>query len=220
MTTSYSVYCNCKERMFPVLQCNVWPYRTAHRFVLLIWSPSWHFQSSGGSAVCGRFHPFSPHNLTDTQWPWHTAIYVRSPPDPAAKPRPRGATMSVHQGASEESTFWLLACSGALLSQRSVLVAAPCVLDTDTQRSLEAAQVRVVLGTQRRAATDELKTQRLQVRRAPLVQENRLIFFFFFREKKKRASSLWCQLEISSLLHFLFAWRNVGKTLYWNMERI
>lgn len=122
------------------------------------------------SAVCGRFHLFSPHNLTDTQWPWHTAIYVRSPPDAAAKPRPRGATLSIHQGASEESTFWLLACSGALLSQRSVLVAAPCVLDKDTQQSLQPTQVRVVLGTQHHAATDKLKTPRhLRVRRTLLV---------------------------------------------------
>lgn len=131
--------------------------------------------SSGRSAACGRFHLFSPHNLTDTQWPWHTAIYVRSPPDLAAnKPRLRGATMSVHQGASEESTFWLLACSGALLSQRTVLVAARCVLDKDTQRSLQPDQVRVVLGTQYQ--TDELKTMRhLRVRRALLVQANRQI---------------------------------------------
>lgn len=82
--------------------------------------------------------------------------------------------MSVHQGASEESTFWLLACSGALLSQRSVLVAARCVLDKDKQRSLQPDQVRVVLGTQYQ--TDELKTMRhLRVRRALLVQANRQI---------------------------------------------
>lgn len=122
-------------------------------------------------AVCGRLQFFSPHNLTDTQWPWHTAIYVRSPPDlAAAEPRPRQATMSVHQGASEESSFWLLACSGALLSQRGVLVAAPCVLDKDTQRSLQPAQVRVVLGTQYQAHRPKTP-HHLRVRRALLVRE-------------------------------------------------
>lgn len=89
--------------------------------------------------------------------------------------------MSVHQGASEESTFWLLACSGALLSQRSVLVAARCVRDKGTQQGLWPEQVRVVLGTHYQ--TDEPKTLRhLRVRRALLVQGNRqiipaLIFF-------------------------------------------
>lgn len=99
---------------------------------------------------------------------------MRSPPDlAAAEPRPRGATMSVHQGASEESTFWLLACSGALLSQRSVLVAARCVLDKDTLRSLQPAQVRVVLGTQYQASTDRLKTlHHLRVRHALLVRKS------------------------------------------------
>lgn len=81
--------------------------------------------------------------------------------------------MSVHQGASEESTFWLLACSGALLSQRSVLVAARCVLDKDTLRSLQPAQVRVVLGTQYQASTDRLKTlHHLRVRHALLVRKS------------------------------------------------
>lgn len=89
--------------------------------------------------------------------------------------------MSVHQGASEESTFWLLACSGALLSQRGVLVAARCVLDKDTQRSLQPAQVRVVLGTQYKASTDRLKTlPHLRVRRALLVRKSIESFVLFF----------------------------------------
>lgn len=115
------------------------------------------------SAVCGRFPLFSQHNLMDTEWPWLTAVYVRSPPD-------SGATATVQQGASEESTFWLLACSGALLSQRSVLVAAPCVLDKATQRILQPAQVRVVLGTQHRKSTERHQNlHHLRVGDAPLV---------------------------------------------------
>lgn len=123
------------------------------------------------SAVCGRFNAFSLHNLTDTQWPWHTAIYIRSPPDhTAASPRPHGATMSFQQGASEESTFWLLACSGALLSQRSVLVAAQCVVDKDKQQTLQPVQVRVVLGMHHQTSKDRLRgLHHLRVQHALLV---------------------------------------------------
>ncbi|KAI3376902.1 hypothetical protein L3Q82_000152 [Scortum barcoo] len=78
---------------------------------------------TGSSRLCGKFDNFSPHNFMDTQWPWHAAIYIRSPPDHGASTHgPSGATTSIQQGASEESTFWFLACSGALLTQRSVLV--------------------------------------------------------------------------------------------------
>uniref|UniRef100_A0A3Q3JMY0 Uncharacterized protein n=1 Tax=Monopterus albus TaxID=43700 RepID=A0A3Q3JMY0_MONAL len=71
-------------------------------------------------------------NLTDTPWPWHAAIYIRSPPDLT--------------GTSEESSFWYLACSGALLTQRSVLVTAQCVVDKDKQGPLHPAHMKVVIG--------------------------------------------------------------------------
>lgn len=96
--------------------------------------------------VCGKFSNFSPPNLTETQWPWHVAVYIRSPPDPSSTVRAPGAAMFVQQGDSEESTFWVLACSGALLSQRSILVAAQCVVDRDKQQTLQPAHVRVVMG--------------------------------------------------------------------------
>ncbi|XP_073319922.1 inactive serine protease PAMR1 [Pagrus major] len=110
------------------------------------------------SPVCGKFDTFSLHNLTDSQWPWHAAIFIRSPPDRTASThRPRGMSMSIQQGASEESTFWYLACSGALLTQRSVLVAAQCVVDKDTQQTLHPAQVKVVIGAQYQTSKDRLK---------------------------------------------------------------
>ncbi|XP_071345470.1 inactive serine protease PAMR1 [Trachinotus anak] len=110
------------------------------------------------SPVCGKFDTFSLHNLSDTQWPWHTAIYIRSPPDHTASThRSRGMSISDQQEVSEESPFWYLACSGALLTQRSVLVAAQCVVDKDKRQPLHSAHVKVVIGTHR---LDRLKSQR------------------------------------------------------------
>ncbi|XP_019955015.2 inactive serine protease PAMR1 [Paralichthys olivaceus] len=110
------------------------------------------------SPVCGKFDTFSPHNLSDTQWPWHAAVYVRSPPDGTARGhRPHGA--SGRREASEESTFWLLACSGALLAQRSVLVAAQCVVDKDKQQPFHPAHVKVVIGVQHQASRAQTKSQ-------------------------------------------------------------
>lgn len=108
------------------------------------------------STVCGKFDTFSSHNLSDTEWPWHAAVYIRSPPDRAASSTHRSQGMSAadQREVSEESTFWYLACSGALLSQRSVLVAAQCVVDKD-KRTLHPAHVKVVTGVRY-----QLKSQR------------------------------------------------------------
>lgn len=118
--------------------------------------------------VCGKFNTFSLHNLTDTRWPWHAAIYIRSPPDHTASTRrPRGIGMSIQQGASEESSFWYLACSGALLTQRSVLVAARCVLDKDGQRAVHPAHVKVVIGVQHQTSRHRMKSlHHLRVRQS------------------------------------------------------
>ncbi|XP_023261050.1 uncharacterized protein LOC111654319 [Seriola lalandi dorsalis] len=102
------------------------------------------------SPVCGKFATFSVHNLSDTQWPWHAAIYIRSPPDHTASGshRSRGMSVSEQREVSEESSFWYLTCSGALLTQRSVLVAAQCVVGKDKQQPLHPAHVKVVIGMQ------------------------------------------------------------------------
>ncbi|XP_037645580.1 inactive serine protease PAMR1-like [Sebastes umbrosus] len=123
-------------------------------------SGRWSGRHVSCSPVCGKFDTSSLYNLTDTPWPWHAAVYIRSSPDHTASTnRPhRGGTMSIQQGASEESTFWSLACSGALLSQRGVLVAAQCVVDKDKQQTLHPAHVKVVVGMQHQTSKDRLKS--------------------------------------------------------------
>lgn len=78
--------------------------------------------------------------------------------------------MFVQQGDSEESTFWVLACSGALLSQRSILVAAQCVVDGDKRQTLQPAHIRVVMGVhqQRKSLRRLMVPHDLHVRPFPL----------------------------------------------------
>ncbi|XP_034733400.1 inactive serine protease PAMR1 [Etheostoma cragini] len=121
-------------------------------------SGRWSGRHVSCSPVCGKLDNSSQHNLTETLWPWHAAVYVRSPPDHTASThRPQGVTMSIQQGASEESTFWHLACSGALLTQHGVLVAAQCVVDKDKQQTLHPAHVKVVIDMQYQTSKNRLK---------------------------------------------------------------
>lgn len=153
--------------------------------VYYVWSMKynfWHTISLLWLTVCGKFDTFSHHNLSDTQWPWHAAIYIRSPPNHTASThRSRGMTVSDQQEASEESTFWYLACSGALLTQRSVLVAAQCVVDKDKQQPLHSAHVKVVIGMQHRTSKDPLKSHHLRVQHSwhLLLRENLLDVLYF-----------------------------------------
>ncbi|XP_034018584.1 inactive serine protease PAMR1 [Thalassophryne amazonica] len=89
------------------------------------------------SPVCGKFDTFSARNLTDIQWPWHVAIYITQAMTPLTFPS--------HQGASGETASWSLVCSGALLTQHSVLATGHCVLDRNRQRVLNPAQIKVAI---------------------------------------------------------------------------
>lgn len=132
--------------------------------------------------VCGQFAAFSTHTLTDTQWPWHVAIFIRSPPDHSAKTqRPHVMTLSDQQGAAEESTFWYLACSGALVTQRSAVVAAHCVVEKGTQQPLHPAHVKVIVGMKYHKTRDWRKSQQqLRVQLILLVYENQSICLIVF----------------------------------------
>ncbi|XP_042197430.1 inactive serine protease PAMR1 [Callorhinchus milii] len=81
--------------------------------------------------ICGKLENFSPQKLGAMEWPWQAAIYQRTSWGSDMPLRPPG---------------WMLACSGAMLNQRSVAVAAHCVTELSKTTLVRAADVTVVLG--------------------------------------------------------------------------
>ncbi|KAF7660944.1 hypothetical protein LDENG_00271440 [Lucifuga dentata] len=124
------------------------------------------------SPVCGQFAAFSTHTLTGTQWPWHAAIYIRSPDHSISTQRSHVITTSGQWRASEESTSWYLACSGALVSQWSVVVAAHCVVEKETQQLLHPAHVKVVVCMNNQKSREWMKSQQHLRVSAVLVHPN------------------------------------------------
>uniref|UniRef100_A0A3B3R228 Inactive serine protease PAMR1 n=1 Tax=Paramormyrops kingsleyae TaxID=1676925 RepID=A0A3B3R228_9TELE len=91
----------------------------------------------------------------DTLWPWHAAIYRRS-----------SAGIETGMGG------WQLVCSGALVNQRSVVVAAHCVTELGKAHPIIPADVKVVMGKHYRSELRETKSlQHLRVS-AVLVHSN------------------------------------------------
>lgn len=65
---------------------------------------------------------------------------------------------------------WQLVCSGALLNQRSVVVAAHCVTDLGKVYPLDVSKIRVVLGKHYRSDLRQTKSlQHLRVRKASAI---------------------------------------------------
>uniref|UniRef100_W5LZU8 Inactive serine protease PAMR1 n=1 Tax=Lepisosteus oculatus TaxID=7918 RepID=W5LZU8_LEPOC len=95
--------------------------------------------------VCGKLPAFNEKKLSETRWPWHVAIYRRTDEASKIKPESEGA--------------WQLICSGALVNQRSVVVAAHCVTDLGKVHVLKAADIKVVVGKHYRNDAKEPKSQ-------------------------------------------------------------
>uniref|UniRef100_A0A672V8Q4 Inactive serine protease PAMR1 n=1 Tax=Strigops habroptila TaxID=2489341 RepID=A0A672V8Q4_STRHB len=82
--------------------------------------------------ICGKAENITlQKTVTSTRWPWQAAIY-RTANDMKEN--------SLRKGA------WILICSGALVNERTVVVAAHCVTDLGKTVVLKAAELKVVLG--------------------------------------------------------------------------
>ncbi|XP_041075142.1 inactive serine protease PAMR1-like isoform X1 [Polyodon spathula] len=108
--------------------------------------------------VCGKLPNFNLQKLADTQWPWLAAVYRRS------------ATGFKDESIKQDT--WQLICSGALINQRSVLVAAHCVTELGKLNVIKAADIRVLVGKHHQSDTKELKSQQQLQISAILVHPN------------------------------------------------
>ncbi|KAF1558644.1 Inactive serine protease PAMR1, partial [Eudyptula albosignata] len=82
--------------------------------------------------ICGKAENITlQKTVTSTRWPWQAAIYRTA------------------NGVKENSLrkgAWILICSGALVNERTVVVAAHCVTDLGKTIVLKTAELKVVLG--------------------------------------------------------------------------
>ncbi|KFW91572.1 Inactive serine protease PAMR1, partial [Phalacrocorax carbo] len=82
--------------------------------------------------ICGKAENITlQKTVTSTRWPWQAAIY------------------RIANGVKENSLrkgAWILICSGALVNERTVVVAAHCVTDLGKTIVLKTAELKVVLG--------------------------------------------------------------------------
>lgn len=102
------------------------------------------------SPVCGKAENITlQKTVTSTRWPWQAAIYRTA------------------NGVKENSLrkgSWILICSGALVNERTVVVAAHCVTDLGKTIVLKSAELKVVLGKfYRDDDRDEKTIQNLRV---------------------------------------------------------
>lgn len=78
------------------------------------------------------------------RWPWQAALYRRS----------NGV-----KGANLRKGTWVLVCSGALLNERTVVIAAHCVTDLGKSTIIKVSDLKVVIGKFYRGDEREEKSQ-------------------------------------------------------------
>uniref|UniRef100_A0A8B9NQT7 Inactive serine protease PAMR1 n=2 Tax=Apteryx TaxID=8821 RepID=A0A8B9NQT7_APTOW len=82
--------------------------------------------------ICGKAENITlQKTVTSTRWPWQAAIY---------------RTANGVKESSLRKGTWILICSGALVNERTVVVAAHCVTDLGKTIVLKTAELKVVLG--------------------------------------------------------------------------
>ncbi|KAG9337005.1 hypothetical protein JZ751_029922 [Albula glossodonta] len=144
-------------------------------------SPFYHHSGSPRRTCLktGKWSGRHPEKLAETRWPWHAAIYRRSGVGPEAKPDKKealaggfgkakakalGGGDEGEESAEEGVATWQLVCSGALVNQRSVVVAAHCVTELGKLLPIDAAKIKVVMGKHYRSDLRETKNlQHLRV---------------------------------------------------------
>lgn len=108
-------------------------------------------------AVCGKHPTFDPERPTEAHWPWLVAIYRRFTNGAGTKvtkaDRQAGSLkgdVEAGTGRHDRAPDWQLVCSGALVNQKRVVVAAHCVTELEKVYPLDAAKIKVVVGKQYR----------------------------------------------------------------------
>ncbi|XP_069325922.1 inactive serine protease PAMR1 isoform X3 [Eulemur rufifrons] len=81
--------------------------------------------------ICGKIENVTAPKTQGMRWPWQVAVYRR--------------TSGVHDGSLHKGD-WFLVCSGALVNERTVVVAAHCVTDLGKVTLIKTADLKVVLG--------------------------------------------------------------------------
>ncbi|KAF7252043.1 Inactive serine protease PAMR1 [Varanus komodoensis] len=99
--------------------------------------------------ICGKMENTALQKPSTARWPWQAAIYRR----------PNGVKVPSHRKGA-----WILICSGALLNERTVVVAAHCVTNLGKVTVLKTADIKVVLGKfYRDEDRDEKTVQNLRI---------------------------------------------------------
>lgn len=123
--------------------------------------------------MCGKHPTFDPQRPADSHWPWLAAIYRSSTAGlsetKVAKAASQAGSLKRNGGAGtgnrDWASDWQLVCSGALINQRSVVVAAHCVTELGKVYPLDAAKIKVVVGKHFRDDQRDTKgVQHLRVR--------------------------------------------------------
>ncbi|XP_029288979.1 inactive serine protease PAMR1 [Cottoperca gobio] len=116
------------------------------------------------SPVCGKHPTFDPERPAEAHWPWLAAIYRRSTNGAETKVTKADSqagslkgNVGAGTGSHSQASDWQLVCSGALVNQKRVVVAAHCVTELGKVYPLDATKIKVVVGKQYRDDRRESK---------------------------------------------------------------